>query len=62
MDFTLTLTTKDGTILNTWTLSTDPMHDDADHIVPLEKMGPAALAADINREIEYAKEVSRCSR
>jgi hypothetical protein len=46
--FKLTLATDDGEVLETWTLDTDPQSADADHVVPLAKMGPAALAADIN--------------
>lgn len=47
--FKLTLATEDGEVLEAWTLDTDPQSADADHIVPLQKMGPDALAADINR-------------
>ena len=47
----LTLTDAQGTVLNRWSLSDAPAaENDADFVLPLEKLGPTNLAHEINKE------------
>ena len=48
----LTLTDAQGTILNRWSLSDAPAaENDADFVLPLEKLGSVSLAHEINAEV-----------
>lgn len=48
----LALKDEQGIVIETWCLSSEMTDEDADFLIPLAKMGPAALASAINQAIK----------